>query len=171
MLALVENHDDALHRWPTDAVLVLEAATIAADVNQLVKFGVGRERPFVHALPESEKGAVAHPSDNNLSFYSGHTNWVFALAASSGTVATLRGYRWAPWVWGGGLTVAFTTGYLRIAADRHYFTDVIVGAALGSAFGFAIPYLFHSPRRDPTAPTFGFVPTQGGGMLVAQWLQ
>src|SRR5512138_1415791 len=38
---------DTSEGW-VDALLVAEAAGIAMDVNQLVKFSVGRQRPFVH---------------------------------------------------------------------------------------------------------------------------
>lgn len=131
--------------YPADALLILEATVIAVDLNQVVKFLVARERPFVHALPPELKAQTEHPADNNLSFFSGHTTLTFALAASSGTIASMRGYRSAPWVWAGGLTLAATTGYLRIAGDRHYLTDVIVGAIVGSAIGAAIPLAFHAP--------------------------
>ena len=34
-------------------------------------------------------------------------------------------------------------GYLRIAADKHYLSDVTVGAVLGTLIGAGIPLLFH----------------------------
>ena len=94
---------------------------------------------------------------------------MFALAVSSGTIATLRGYRWAPWVWGVGLTLATATAYLRIAGDRHYFTDVITGAVAGSAIGFAIPLLFHNRRIAAHAPSIGGGPVPGGAFFTATW--
>ena len=60
----------------------------------------------------------------------------------------MRGYRLAPLVWIAGGVIAFTVSYLRIAADRHYFTDVTVGAALGIGTGIAIPLLFHRPVKE-----------------------
>lgn len=144
--ALIAHHDRRLGEWPIDALIIAEAAVLAADVNQLVKFTVGRERPFVHVLPEDAKNTTRQPADNNLSFYSGHSTLAFSLAVASGTVATLRGYRLAPVLWASGLAVAVTAGYLRIAADRHYFTDVLAGAAIGSVIGFLVPYLAHHPR-------------------------
>ena len=131
-----------------DALLISEATAIAMAMNQAVKFIVGRERPFVHALPEADKPNTSSPSDNNVSFYSGHATLAFAMAVSGGTVASMRGYRLAPWIWGAGLTLAAATAYLRIAADRHYASDVTVGAAIGSLTGFAVPYLFHNPKRQ-----------------------
>lgn len=41
------------------------------------------------------------------------------------------------------MTIAVATGtaILRVAADRHWATDVIAGALLGGALGYAIPAL------------------------------
>jgi membrane-associated phospholipid phosphatase len=141
-----------------DALLIAEATTIAMSINQIVKLAVGRERPFVHDLPEDAKPRTANPSDNNLSFYSAHTGLTFAVAASAGTIATMRRYRLAPWIWTVGLAGAAVTGYLRIAADRHYATDVAVGAVMGSLVGAGVPYLFHRPRQMTVAP----MPIAGG---------
>ncbi len=146
---LAAAHEGALHNVPEDALLIAEATVIAADVNQLTKLLVGRERPFVHALAHDQKALTPQPSDNNLSFFSGHTTEAFALAVASGTIGTMRGYRWAPLAWPVGGAVAATTAYLRIAADKHWLTDVVVGAVVGAGIGFAVPYLFHSAVDNP----------------------
>lgn len=132
---------------PVDLLVVAESSVLALDLDQAVKFSVGRERPFVHALPASQKSLTAAPDDNNVSFFSGHTSWTFALATSAATVAWLHGYRLAPCILGVGLILAASTAYLRIAADKHYLTDVLTGAALGSAIGVGLPYLLHRPTR------------------------
>jgi membrane-associated phospholipid phosphatase len=142
-------HEGALRNVPEDALLIAEATMIAADVNQLTKLLVGRERPFVHALAPDQKALTPQPSDNNLSFFSGHTTEAFALAAASGTIGTMRGYRWAPLAWPVGGAVAAMTAYLRIAADKHWLTDVVIGAVVGAGIGFAVPYLLHSTVDDP----------------------
>jgi membrane-associated phospholipid phosphatase len=146
-----------------DALLISESVAIAMVMNQTVKFIVGRERPFVHALPDADKSHTGNPSDNNLSFYSGHATFAFALAVGGGTIASMRRYRLAPIIWGAGVTLAVATAYLRVAADRHYASDVTVGALLGSASGFAVPYLFHRPGRVTVAP----VPVEHGGAALA----
>jgi membrane-associated phospholipid phosphatase len=146
-----------------DALLISEATSLAMVMNQAVKFAVGRERPFVHALPEADKAHTAHPSDNNVSFYSGHSTFAFALAVSGGTVASMRRYRLAPWIWAAGLTLATATAYLRVAADRHYASDVTVGAIVGSLTGFAVPTFFHGPRPVMIAPAL----LDHGGALLA----
>jgi membrane-associated phospholipid phosphatase len=147
--ALAATHDGALHGVPEDALLIAQAAVVAADVNQLTKLIAGRERPFVHALAPEQKSLTPHPSDNNLSFFSGHSSEAFALATASGTVGTMRGYRWAPLAWFVGEAMAATTAYLRIAADKHWLTDVVAGAVVGAGIGLAVPYFFHSAVEDP----------------------
>ncbi len=161
MAALAAHQSGDLSLFIGDALIIAEATTISALVSQVVKISAGRQRPDVHY------GAVPATSPTqNTSFYSGHTNFAFALAVSSGTVASMRGYELAPWIWGTGMAVAVTTGYLRVAADRHYLTDVIAGAAIGSAFGFAIPYLFHRPKANSADhPMISAIPVEGGGMI------
>ena len=46
--------------------------------------------------------------------------------------------------------MAASVAYLRIAADMHYFSDVLTGAIVGSAIGIGIPLLFHSPSSNDT---------------------
>lgn len=132
-----------------DLVVVLQAAALAANLNQLVKYTVGRQRPFVR-YGNYEEPDRAPDSDDNVSFYSGHSSLAFALASAAGTVSSLRGYKTAPWIWGAGLTMAAGTAYLRIAADKHYLTDVLVGAAMGTALGVALPRLMHGREAAPT---------------------
>ena len=137
--ALAARHDGVATDW----LVIAEAVTLAGDLNQIVKLTVARERPSVHFGAKA-----AFSSEDNLSFYSGHTSLAFSLAVASGTVASIRGYGLAPLVWGVGLGAAATTGYLRIAADRHYFTDVLTGAVVGSAVGLLVPLAFHRGSAD-----------------------
>ncbi len=158
--ALAAGHDGALSNFLPDALIIAEAVSLSAFTTELVKIAAGRQRPYAHF-----GGGSTSPSDNN-SFYSGHTSLAFSLAAASGTVATMRGYRLAPLVWGTGMAIAATTGYLSIAADRHYLTDVIAGAVLGSAFGVGIPYLFHRPKEEGSSRiSLSAAPLDGGGVL------
>jgi membrane-associated phospholipid phosphatase len=148
--------------WGVDMLVVVESAALAIAVDQTVKFAVARERPYVHFHTDT-----GNPADYNLSFFSGHTTLAFSIATASGMVATLRGYRWAPWVWATGMVLATAVGYLRIAADRHYFTDVLVGSAMGSAFGVVVPYL----HRTSLPVLVAAAPSREGGIvsLAGRW--
>ncbi len=150
---LAARADGDVNAGWVDALIVAEAAGIAMDVNQIVKLAVGRQRPFVHYGNWTDPNRKPDP-DDNVSFYSGHTTFTFAVAAAAGTVSSMRGYRSAPWVWGVGMTVATATGYLRIAGDKHYLTDVLVGAATGIAAGVALPRLMH-PKEGAPGPGSG----------------
>jgi membrane-associated phospholipid phosphatase len=137
---------------PANALVVIEAAALAADLDQIAKLLVGRQRPLAHFRLVSVE---PRNPDDNLSFYSGHTSLAFSLAVASGTVASLRGYRLAPAVWAGSLPVAVVTGYLRIAADKHYLSDVLAGAVVGSAVGFLVPFVFHRVSPSTAGPQAG----------------
>lgn len=143
-----------------DAGIIIQTAVLSSVLNQSAKFIAGRERPFVHVLPTDQKPLTEQPDDNNLSFYSGHTNLAFALVVSAGTVAELRGYSHRGWIWAVGLPLATSVGLLRMAADKHYLTDVATGALLGSAFGVAVPLLLHG-RVDETPGAFSLHVTGG----------
>jgi membrane-associated phospholipid phosphatase len=143
--ALVTMHDGRLDELPEGLLIVGESAMLAMALNNLVKIVAARERPDVHARSPAEREANQQASDN-VSFYSGHTTLAFALATSAGTIASMRGYRLAWVMWASGLVLASVGGYLRIAADRHYATDVLTGALIGSAVGFSVPYFFHRGR-------------------------
>jgi membrane-associated phospholipid phosphatase len=127
----------------TDNLVIVEAAVVSAVLVQGVKFASARRRPYGRDVP----AGTPLDSDANLSFPSGHTALAFSLATASGTVASVRGYRHAPYVWGAGMALATFTGYLRMAANMHYASDVIVGALIGSLVGWAVPYLIHRRWR------------------------
>lgn len=131
-----------------DAIVITQAALIAADLNALAKQTMGRVRP---------DGAAGDPSGR--SFYSSHTSRAFALAVATATVATIRGRRTARWLWIGGLALASGVGYLRLASDSHWLTDVAAGAVAGSAVGFSVPWYLHRGRR---VRRFDVTPAPGG---------
>jgi len=122
----------------TEAYFLLAESVIYSSVlNQMTKYLVVRERPFVHQLAEDEKLKTKDPNDNNLSFYSGHTNMAFSIAAVL-SQTTLKGSVKFPNMKWGLYGLATTAGYLRIAADKHYISDVLVGAITGSLFSYSL---------------------------------
>jgi len=145
-------------RWFDDVAPVLEAAVTVSLVNQVTKFLVSRARPFVRFAPPGRTPEL----DDNLSFFSGHTSLAFSEAVAAGVVAHDRGYKLEPVIWASGLTLAAATGYLRIAADKHYLSDVLVGAVVGSGFGLLVPYMFHA---DVLGRDVIVVPTANGAAI------
>ncbi|MGH7298032.1 MAG: phosphatase PAP2 family protein [Polyangiaceae bacterium] len=158
---LAARHEGAsTGQFLVDALLIAEAATLASDVNLAVRLSVGRQRPWAWAAARSGQAAQASATrDANMSFYSGHATMMFAVASAAGTIATMRGYRWAPLVWLVGMPLALGTAYLRVASDDHWMSDVLVGVAAGSGMGFAIPYFAHPRVR--IVPGAGSVSVMG----------
>ena len=132
--------------WETflvDILIVLETTFSALAVNQLVKFAVGRGRPYTVGASDELLAQGHDLADNNLSFFSGHATFTFALASSAATVATLRNYRFAWLLWAIGIPMATATSILRLAADKHWTTDILLGSAFGLAAGILMPTFLH----------------------------
>lgn len=142
-----------------DAIPVLEGVVAGQLVTQVVKLAVGRQRPYAHFAT----GAFASSSEDNLAFTSGHTSIAFAFAVGAGTVAHARRARLEPVIWASGLAIAASTAYLRIAADKHWLTDTLGGAAIGSAAGYFVPRLARS------LPEMEVVPTRSGVALAGRF--
>jgi membrane-associated phospholipid phosphatase len=135
-----------------DGALVFEAAAITAALTQTAKKVFHRPRPYVHR-GDAPPGTDPAAEESHVSFFSGHASMTFALGVSTGSVALLRGEKNAGWVLGTGLAVAATTSYLRVAAERHYFSDVLVGAAVGSTIGWLVPHLHRPAPPPPESPS------------------
>ncbi len=145
-LTALASGDRTWRRRYDDVIPVVQSAIVVSLLQHVTKLAAARQRPYAHYAPP---GTLVPSLDDNVSFFSGHTSLTWSLAVSAGVVTTRRGYRLAPLVWASGLTLAAATGYLRIAADRHYATDVLTGAAMGSLVGWAWPTLVHPHiRRD-----------------------
>ena len=134
-----------------DLLLIFEATFTAQGINQAVKFAVGRARPYTIGASDELVARGHDVADNNLSFFSGHATFTFALVSSAATVAGLRGYRHAWLLWAAGLPLAATTAILRLAADKHWASDILLGAAFGTGIGILMPTVFHGRIGPITA--------------------
>ncbi|MCA2978626.1 MAG: hypothetical protein INH37_10105 [Myxococcaceae bacterium] len=70
----------------------------------------------------------------------------------------MRGYRFAWLTFAVGVPMALATATLRMAADKHWMTDILVGVAMGSAFSVALPLLFHRAAGEAPALRVGPMP-------------
>lgn len=131
-----------------DSAIVWSSVMTNLAVVQLMKTQLGRLRP---ATFYGDTRAAVPASEADVSFPSGHSGIAFSLAASASTLAFLRGYESAPYVTATTGALAIATALLRISADRHWATDVITGAGIGSAIGLGLPLLFHRRATPPAA--------------------
>jgi membrane-associated phospholipid phosphatase len=163
--ALSTTHGSTGKEWDVNVLTLVDSLATSTVMLQAVKYTVRRERPAAHGCLASIADGPDH--DKNLSFYSGHAATAFAAVVAAGTIAHQRGYHREPVVWAVGLPFAAMTGYLRMAGNRHNFTDVLVGAAMGSAAGYLVPKYLHRPDHTPSgasarATTAVGVPVQLG---------
>lgn len=83
------------------------------------------------------------------SFPSGHTATTFMGAE----LVRMEFWDTSPWIGVGAYAVAFTTGFMRMYNNRHWFTDVLAGAGIGilsvQAAYWLYPYICRHifPRR------------------------
>jgi membrane-associated phospholipid phosphatase len=131
-----------LNRGAEDLLVAVEAIAVAGVATEVVKFAAARRRPYAWAA------GVRRDANDDSSFPSGHAAAAFAAAGAFGTIAHLRGDSAAP-VYAAGFAAATGVAYLRVAADRHWLSDVATGAALGTAIGVAMPLLLH--RRSASS--------------------
>jgi len=131
-----------VRRAGEDVLVAVEAVALAGLGTQAMKFAAARRRPDAWAR------GTRTSSDDDLSFFSGHASVAFAAAGAFGTVAWLRGYEAWPAVYAAGFGAATAIAYLRLAADRHWLSDVGAGAAFSTAVGIAVPLLLHRGQGD-----------------------
>lgn len=110
----------------------------------------------------------ADTTKHNDSFRSGHASTSSALA---GLLCARHLHhpdrrRSDVFVCAGAASASLTTGLLRIAADKHYATDVIAGWLSGVVFGYVLPSHFHHKPGDEGPLTWkAFYPMVESGAL------
>jgi len=107
-----------------DGFAVTEAAVVAGLLNQVAKQLAMRERPF------ADKASKRVPLDDRYgSFFSGHASSVAVVCAATAFRRVRQGAASKRlWVLP---VLPLATAYLRIAADKHYATDVLAGLGTG----------------------------------------
>lgn len=130
-----------------DAVVIAQAALLATAAPTMLTLAAGRPRPFLYG--DAAPADVRNSADAGFSFVSSHTSISFALAMST-YMAMKRRHPDGPTRWivlATGMPIAATVGVARVLAGRHFMTDVIAGALVGTAMGILIPALHESPVR------------------------
>lgn len=102
-------------------------ALASATVNTVGKWSVRRPRPLLEGVPEVRR-LVTQPT--TTSFPSGHSASAFAFTTGLALHAPGWGAALAP--------VAASVAFSRVYTGVHYPSDVVAGAALGVAAGYAV---------------------------------
>lgn len=147
----------------TLGLMYVEVFLLTTGVTDITKSMTGRFRPYLYntSLTAEERFNVQGNGAPiaNTSFFSGHTSRTFAFAVFlSKTYTDIYGKNtWSKVIWGTSLFLASATAYTRVAAGEHFPTDVIAGAIVGSAIGYAIPALH---KVNPDKLSFSIYPNR-----------
>ncbi|MCB9598505.1 MAG: phosphatase PAP2 family protein [Sandaracinaceae bacterium] len=150
------------------------AATLA--LQTFANVAVSRERPYGRTCggggPDDfdEDIFFCNSPDRYYSFFSGHTSQAFASAA---VICSFHmnmpllgdGAQNTVLPCAAGFAVAGMTGLFRMLGDMHYASDVMTGAAVGTAMGFLIPWLLHFNPRHPGEVGVSIIPGPTGVSL------
>jgi membrane-associated phospholipid phosphatase len=125
--------------------MLFQALGLNFALTEVVKHAVPRPRPFI-AFPSQGQHPARVAPDASASFWSGHTSGAFAAAAIGAFDACRVNGPLGCTVPAVGLhALAASTGLMRVLAGKHHVSDVLAGAAVGSAIGTAVA-LAHAPR-------------------------
>ncbi len=173
-LALLLGQTGMNEAYGKRTLLYSETLAITLALNSVTKYLIGRPRPYVYSEdPRVQDYARRQGKDSHLSFYSGHSSVTFAAAVAGAYLfaqnTTDKAARAS--VWGFELTLAAATANLRTRAGKHFYSDVLVGAVVGAAVGFAVPRLHGGPTVELSAAEWIVIASAPlAGVAVAQML-
>jgi len=144
-LPVLSIHDNFnMNTVTTYGVMYSQALLLAFGTRRLLKENITRFRPWYY------DGRTLGSNPRSDSFPSGHSCAAFLSATFFSTTFLLEhpDSRWRWPVIAGSHTLAAGVGAMRILSGMHFFTDVIAGAAIGSLYGWLIPYLHFRRSRN-----------------------
>src|SRR5678815_3703862 len=149
-----------------------EAVMFAQSVTYVLKGTVGRSRPFMTngKDPDDFHLGKGFSSGDWTSFPSGHTSTAFAAAAAV-TNETTRWWPRSTWIVGplmyGGATAV---GLSRMYHNRHWGSDVLLGAAIGTFSGRKMVQYAHGHpgnKLDHFMLSTTVIPDGRGGVMIS----
>ncbi len=128
-----------------DSLIILESMVLSGVLNQIVRHTMQRPRPYMYLdpIPDNKR---KNSADDWHSFFSGHTSAAFAASTAFANIYSVRhpNSKWRPWVWTAAMGAASLMAVFRPASGEHFYSDALVGAAVGFAAGTAAPALHHN---------------------------
>jgi len=148
LLSLIDLKEWGLSEVASDVLLITQAMAVSGAIGEIVKRSVSRPRPYMHR-DDPDDPLRQHNAHDFRSFYSSHTSTVFSATIAMAAIFSRR-HPGSPlkWLfWGVAVAGGTTIAALRVAAGKHFFSDVMVGAAAGTTTGLIIPALHRRPKR------------------------
>jgi membrane-associated phospholipid phosphatase len=122
-------------------LMFVEAFALQNALNQIVRSSQLWPRPFVYAKRgEGRKKAESAKGEAYGSFYSGHSSAAFTVAVFTGEWFSeiYPNSKYKPLVWASSFVLASGVAGLRVMAGKHYPTDIVVGALMGTGVSLGV---------------------------------
>jgi membrane-associated phospholipid phosphatase len=135
----------------SDLVVAVETVLLANSVTVVANLAARRPRPYLYS--EAAPLRVRTSGTASLSFPSGHVTTATALTTAVFGALYARHPR-SPWTYiflGFGVAASGVVAAGRILAGRHFLSDVLAGALVGTGMGVLVPSLHE--RRLALVPT------------------
>jgi membrane-associated phospholipid phosphatase len=149
-----------------------ESIFIASATSTVIRGVLGRSRPFVTADSDAYdyKPGKGFGELRYRAYPSIHAASAFAAAASL-TAETAQHSRRAAWVVGPlAYSLAALPGLARMYEDKHWASDVLMGAALGAVSGWAtVRYHHHRPGNKLDRTFIGAMPIVADREMGMAW--
>lgn len=143
-----------------------EAMAINLAVFEGAKHLVQRPRPYLYSKSQAVAQYAADQGDDAYqSFYSAHAATAFCAAMAGAYLvgASTGNPRVRTLAWGSGFAVAAAVANLRVRAGKHFYSDVVIGALVGTVIGYAVPAL-HA-NKGPYVPSLDEAGAAVAGVL------
>lgn len=139
------------------SLLAVESLLVTGLFTTIVKVSMGRTRPFDGVPNDEFKG----PRTGNNSLPSGHTSTAFTIAT-----VMANEYEHVPLVSPISYGLATLTGLSRLNDQKHWASDVVLGAALGYFTAKTILKL-HSNKKGQHFTIYPRADYRGGGLVLS----
>ena len=137
--------------------LMIYGETLAIDalLADFAKHVVHRPRPYRYShAPDAIRYAESQGDDADVSFYSGHAALSFGAAVAGAYLlgASSGDHAARVLAWTAGMATAAAASNLRVPRHgKRFYSDVLIGGAIGIAIGYAVPAL-HTQGRPALHP-------------------
>ena len=133
--------DADAHDFGAYTLMFVEAVALQNALNQLFRSTQLWPRPYVYANNGAgAKKAASARAEAYGSFYSGHASAAFTVAVFTGEWFSeiYPNSQYKSLVWASSMALATGVGVLRVVAGKHYPSDVVVGALVGTGVSVGI---------------------------------
>lgn len=146
-----------------DFVVFSEALLVSGALTTTAKYLIQRPLPVIYS--GDDPSLIAKPGGYR-SFFSGHTATAFAALSVASMTLHYR-YQTGAWPWVVTAAVGTSVAVERVLAGRHFYSDVVVGAVVGTGIGILIPWMHR--RAGAEGMALSIRPSLGGATLVGRF--